>query len=93
MKNGCSDPSESFTTYTFTLLSDVLQDLDQADFSPCEYLPQLQQKLFLTASLSENVTFESLVVVSDSLQTELQSYFGNNTDLSGSFVSRSFSIS
>lgn len=33
------------------------------EFSPCEYLPHLQQILFATDELNENVTYQNFIIV------------------------------
>lgn len=56
------------------------------DFSPCNYLPHLQQVLFSTDALDTSVTYESFVIISDSLNVSLRERFGEDVDISGTFV-------
>ena len=57
------------------------------DFSPCDYLPQLQQVVFSTDELDESVTYETFVIVPESLNTTLREQFGDDNDINGPFVS------
>lgn len=87
-RNGCADPSESFAIYAFDRLNGVLPSgLLIEDFSPCDYLAQLQQVLFSTSSLNDDVTYETFVILPASLKTELQGYYTGLEDLNGEFVS------
>lgn len=62
-------------------------DLSLDDFSLCDYLPELQKVLFSTSELDESVTYKSLVVVPESINTTLYQQFGTELELTGSFVS------
>ena len=89
-RNGCTAASESFATFAYNKLSTaaLLPDgLTLDDFSPCSYLDLLQQLLFTTNELDMSVTYETFVVVPESLNTTLYNQFGNETDFNGSFVS------
>jgi hypothetical protein len=57
------------------------------DFSSCEYLALLQQVLYTTDELDESVTYESFVVVPESLRASLIEKFGNEVEINGPFVS------
>lgn len=90
LRNGCSDASEAFTTFSYTQLSttDMLPvGLSLEDFSPCEYLMQLQQTLFSTDLQDESVTYETFVVVPEVLNTSLYDKFGHEAEINGQFVS------
>lgn len=62
-------------------------DLTFEEFSSCDYLPQLQQLLFSTDELDESVTYESFVVVPETIKTTLHQLFGEDVDINGPFVS------
>lgn len=92
LRTGCSDASasEAFASFSYTELSGagVLPNgLTSEEFSVCEYLPHLQQVLFSTEDMDENVTYESFVVIPDSLNTSLYNLFGNDVVINGQFVS------
>ena len=57
------------------------------DFSPCDYLPNLQQVLFETDELNEEVDYETFVLIPEDLHSLLNEQFGNETEFSGAFVS------
>ena len=89
-RRGCSDASNAFANFSYTKLSNasVLPiDLAFEDFSSCDYLPQLQQLLFSTDELDESVTYESFVVVPESINATLYELFGEDVDINGPFVS------
>ena len=52
------------------------------EFSPCEYLPHLQQILFATDELNENVTYQNFIIVPASLYEQL-----GDVNIDGKFVS------
>lgn len=82
-----------FTNFSYTKLSNasVLPDnLTLEDFSPCDYLPNLQQVMFSTDELDDSVTYETLVVVPETLKTMLEEQLGNQTEIDGAFVSMFF---
>ena len=89
-RRGCSDGSDSFANYSYIALRNATMLPDEMtfdDFSPCDYLPQLQQVLFSTDELAESVTYETFVIVPESLNTTLREQFGEDTDINGPFVS------
>ena len=89
-RGGCADPPEIFANFSYTKLSNASllpSNLTLEEFSPCEYLPNLQQVLFSTDELDDNVTYETLVVVPESLKTTLEDQLGNQTEINGEFVS------
>ena len=89
-RRGCSDASETFANFAFTQLSNAAvlpTDLALEDFSPCQYLPHLQQILFSTDELDESINYENFVVVPESIQTVLYEQFGNEVEINGPFVS------
>ena len=91
-RRGCSNASESFANFSYSELSTagVLPDgLAFEDFSPCDYLQMLQQILFSTNGSNATVTYESLVVVPETLKTELLGYFGDDVKIDGPLVSLS----
>lgn len=89
-RRGCKDPSEAFSNFSFTQLSNasVLPiNLTLENFSPCEYLPHLQQVLFSTDEMDESVTYETFVVIPDQLNNSLYELFGSEAVINGRFVS------
>lgn len=89
-RRGCSDTSETFSNFAYTTLNaaEVLPaDLGLEDFSPCEYLEQLQQVLFSTDEQVEKVTYENFVIVPEALNTSLYNLYGNEDVINGQFVS------
>ena len=68
--------------------------LSLEEFSPCEYLPHLQQNLFKTGELNENVTYKNFFIVPESLIASLHLQFEDDVNIDGKFVSyaRSFRI-
>ena len=89
-RRGCSDASKTFANFAYIKLSDAAvlpSDLSLEDFSPCDYLPHLQQVLFSTDELDETVTYETFVVVPESMKTVLYEQFGNEVEINGPFVS------
>jgi hypothetical protein len=91
MKNGCGNPSKSFTNYSFAQLHNagiLPQNLTIEDFPPCTYLPQLQQVLFTTDSLNDDVSYQNFVIVPESLEVALENYLGYGANIiSGTYVS------
>ena len=88
-RRGCSNASESFANFAYTKLinAGVLPgDVAFEGFSPCDYLQMLQQVLFSTNELDEDVTYENFVIVPETLKTELLGYFGNQVEINGPFV-------
>ena len=61
-------------------------------FSPCDYLPHLQQVLFSTDELNASVTYETLVVVPEHLNNSLYELFGGEVEFDGPFVSYDVSL-
>ena len=89
-RGGCADPPETFTNFSYTKLSNASvlpSNLTLEEFSPCDYLPNLQQVMFSTDELDDNVTYETLVVVPESLKIMLEDELGNQTEINGEFVS------
>lgn len=89
-RRGCSDGSDNFSNFSYTLLSNATilpVELAFNDFSSCDYLPQLQQVLFSTDELDENVTYENFVIVPQSLNTTLRDELAYNVEVDGPFVS------
>ena len=92
-RRGCSDGPETFTNFSYTELKNAAMlpdDLALGDFSPCDYLPHLQQVLFSTDELDTSVTYETLAVLPESLNNTLYEKFGNEIEFNGPFVSSSF---
>jgi hypothetical protein len=88
VKDGCVNPSASFSNFAFTRLRDagaLPEDMLLVDFSPCEYLPHLQQELF--SKFNDNVTYENFVIVPKPLENFIQDYFGHEVNITGEFVS------
>ena len=91
----CSDGSETFTDFAYTALRNaavVPDNVTKEVFSPCDYLPHLQQVLFSTDNLDANVTYETLVVVPESLNNSLYELFGGEMEINGPFVSYDVSL-
>lgn len=94
-RRGCSDASDSFARFAYTTLSNALinnetvlpDHLALDDFLSCKYLPELQQVLFSTDELDESVTYETFVVVPDSIRTLVHGLYGDGVDVNGPFVS------
>ena len=90
-RRGCSDGSETFANFSYTELrnAEILpEDLALEDFSPCDYLQDLQQVLFSTDELDSSVTYETLVVLPESLNATLYEKFGSSeVEFNGPFVS------
>ena len=89
-RNGCFDASQAFINFSYHELNAATllpNDLTLEDFSPCDYLGLLQQLLFATNELNANITYETFLMIPESLNTTLYNQFGNETDFSGSFVS------
>lgn len=88
-RQGCSDGSDAFANFSYTVLTNAsaLPDgLSFDDFSPCDYLPNLQQVLFSTDVLNESVTYEHFVIIPDSLNTSLHEHYGGEVEINGPFV-------
>jgi hypothetical protein len=88
-RRGCSDGSEAFANFSYSLLTNasVLPDGTTFDnFSPCDYLPHLQQVLFPTDALDTSVTYESFIIIPDSLNTSLREHYGDEIAITGPFV-------
>ena len=86
----CSDGSETFTDFAYTALRNaavVPDNVTKEVFSPCDYLPHLQQVLFSTDELDTSVTYETLVVVPEHLNNSLYELFGDEMEFNGPFVS------
>lgn len=89
-RRGCSDGSDAFVNFSYATLrnaSVLSDDVTFKDFSPCDYLPHLQQVLFSTDTMDEHVTYETLVIVPESLKTSLHDLFGDEMKFNGPFVS------
>ena len=90
-RRGCSDGSETFANFSYTELrnAEILpEDLALEDFSPCNYLQDLQQVLFSTDELDSSVTYETLVVLPESLNATLYEKIGSSeVEFNGPFVS------
>jgi hypothetical protein len=87
---GCVEASTTFSTYAYDLLeSEGLLNVSTtlSTFRVCEYLPQLQKALNYSVTASSSVSYLDLVVIPSALNTTLQSYFGEELDFGGSFVS------
>lgn len=83
--------TQTFETFSYNELSSagvLPDDLTSEEFSPCDYLPNLQQVLFETDELNEDVTYETFVVIPDSLNTMLHDRLGNDVKVNGQFVSQ-----
>ena len=95
-RRGCSDASNAFAIFAYNELSNASvlpSNLAFEDFSPCNFLPELQQVLYSTNELDESVTYETLVVVPDSIKDALHEQFGDDVDINGPFVSYMFAAS
>ena len=89
-RRGCSDASEAFANFSYnelTSASVLPNELAFEDFSPCDYLPHLQQVLFSTDMMDANVTYETFVVVPVSLNNSLSELLGDKIEFNGPFVS------
>ena len=65
--------------------------LSLEEFSPCDYLSHLQQNLFSTGELNENVTYKNFFIVPESLNASLHLQFGDDVNIDGKFVSAALS--
>ena len=94
-RKGCSDASNTFANFSYNQLKEASllpESLILEDFSPCEYLPHLQQVLFATDELNESVTYESFIIVPESLNASLYEQFGNDVNIDGKFVSNASTV-
>jgi hypothetical protein len=90
-RDGCQKPSPSFNDYAFDLLND--QSLVQAEFNPCDHIPQLQVALNYATNVSEQISsFADLVVLDPGspLHSQLEALFGNRTNFTGDFLLDNF---
>ena len=93
-REGCSDASSTFASFSYNRLKDasLLPDsLSLEEFSPCDYLSHLQQNLFSTGELNENVTYKNFFIVPESLNASLHLQFGDDVNIDGKFVSAALS--
>ena len=94
-RRGCSDGTETFANFAYTTLKNAVvlpDDVTEEVFSPCDYLPHLQQVLFATDGLNESVTYESFIIVPESLNASLYEQFGNDVNIDGKFVSNASTV-
>lgn len=99
-RRGCSDVSDTFANFAYMTLKTaltnnetvLLDDFAFEDFSACEYLPELQQVLFPTDEFDENVTYETFVIVPDSIRTLVHELYGDEVEVNGPFVSSAMKV-
>ena len=74
---GCQQLSKTFKEYTERELG--ISDID----NPCDFLPQLKQKLNYSTDLldQDNVTLQSLVEFSSALEDKISSFLGYDIDI------------
>lgn len=89
---GCTNPSANFVEFTYALMpSEVKSNVTAEDFSPCDYIGQIQEALNYTNNAKSGVSFANLVTVPVALQDKLQGIFGSGVQITGEWLLEQFS--
>lgn len=83
----CIDPSVNFADFTYELLPNVITStVTREDFSPCEYVQDIQEALNFTNSATSDVSFADLVTLSGDLEEKLRDIFGSGVQFTGEWL-------